>query len=493
MEKAKTHYLLDSFEIEGRWYLPGENVDEDGVFGTLKFSPDEIVLHVQGSFAGYDVFDDDINDKLTIFGYSNNGEHISLFGCSLSSASQSYPGFLSSSYYVSKFYGGDFVVEDESVLENYEADFSFLNLDAWLQYQAMTFSFSKELKSAEIQIDMDSKRIDKRSYSVRSAGIKISEEISYVIQHPQDWFLEEATKVSFRRNYHVSLDGSDMISFQMLFEFMQNYRRLLVLLVGAPMYFSYIEFEAPDGKIEFKGEERTRFQKVRLFYRQVGDIVNSRHLSPHKPRSILLRHSDIAEHFDDIINKWYDEQEAFQNVSSAFISDLYLPGYVENEFLNCAKGLEAYHRYFVDVKRVCNKEDSNAEREADCQKIIDFIERNVLEKNQNYFISRVNYKEETTFRIRLKNLVDELPENLKTILLGGNNTRSRNKFIIQVVDTRNFLTHRGNKSGYKNAINEIVPLMRTARQLSWILQYYCLTEAGIDPVVAEKRLCEKWY
>lgn len=491
MEKAKTHYLLDSFEIEGRWYLPGQDADTDGLIGTLKCSPDEIVLHVQGSFETNDIFIDDATDRLTIFGFSNNGEYVTLLGCSLLSASQSYPGYLSSSYYISKFYSGDFIVEDENRLEDVEADFSFFNIDAWLQYQALSFIHSDDHKSIQLQIDMDPKSIDKRSYTVQSVGIKLSEEISYVIQYPKDWFLEEATKVSFQRNYHISLDGIEVISFQLLFEFMQNYRRLLTLLVGAPMYFSYIDFKFPDGSIKFEGEERLRFRKVRLFYRQVGDLVNAKHLSPHNPRSVILRHADVAERFNEVINKWYDSQEAFQNVSSAYISDLYLPGYIENEFLNCAKGLEAYHRYFVDVKHVCNEEDSNDEREADRQKIIEYISNNVLEKNQDYFISRVNYEEEATFRTRLRNLVDELPEKLKTKVLGGQNTKTRNKFIIQVVETRNYLTHRDNKSNYNNAITEIIPLMRIVRQLSWMLQYYCLTEVGVDPAVVEKRLCER--
>lgn len=493
MGNVKTRNLLDSFEIEGRWYLPGKDVDVNGLVGTLKYSSDEILLHVQGSFTEYDTFSDDAtSERITIFGFSNDGDHFSLFGCSLSNARQSYPGFSSCTYYVSKFYGGDFIIEDETQLKQLEASFSFLNLDSWLRYQVMTYTFSKDRKNVQLQIDMDSNHIDKKSYFVQSLEINLSEEIGYSIQHPQDWFLEETTKVSFHRNYHIAKNEKQATSYLSLFEFMQSYRRLLALLIGSPMFFSYIEFEIPNEEIKFESTDRIHYHKVRLFYRQVGDIVNAKHLNPRRPQSILIRHADVTEHFNEIINKWYQLKDVFQDIAASFISDSYLPGYLENSFLNCAKGLEAYHRYFMIKGSSCRNNGSDNIIENDRQKIIDYIVKNVLPANQDYFLSRVKYEEESSFRARLTELLEALPENLKTKLFGTLNSKEKRKFVSQVVETRNYYTHRANKSNYKNVVSDIRPLMKIVHQMSWMLQYYCITELGVESSVIEKRLCEKW-
>ena len=493
MEKAKTYYLLDCYEIEGRWYLPGKDPDTDGLVGTLKYSPDSITLRVQGSFIESGLFNnDDSNGKITILGFSNEGEHFSLFNCNLTCASQSYPGYTSCSYYVGKFYGGDFIIEGEKQLEQMEADFSFLNLDAWLRYQAITCTHSNDRKTAQLQIDMDTAFASKRSYYVQSAGIKLSEEIGYVIRPPKDWFLEETTEVSIRRSYRITRRENQPPSGQSLFDFMQNYRRLLTLLVGTPMLFSYIDFLSPNGVIEVDGVEHKWYRKVRMFYRQVGDIVNAKHLNPNTFHSILIPHDDIANTFNEIVNKWYGSQDAFRDISAAYISDLYLPGYVENSFLNCIKGLEAYHRYFALPHGSKDEERYDSRVDFDRQQILKFIANNVAPENQDYFIGRVNYEEESSFRTRLNWLLAEFPDSLKSKVFGSFNSKAKRKLISQVVDTRNYLTHRDNKDGYKNAVFEAVPLMKMIHQLSWVLQYFLLTELGIESTIVTKRLRENW-
>lgn len=490
MDKAKTCYLTDSFEIEGRWFLLGQDIEMDGIFGTLKYSPDNITLYLQGMFADFNpIDDDDLSKRITIYGFSNKGEHFSLFNCVLSHASRSYPGYNTCSYYVGRFYAGEFTIENENELAGAEANFSFLNIDAWLRYHVLKMAFSNDYKKIDLSIDFEPKNIDKKTFSIPSLGVTLSEEIGYSIQHPKDYFQDETMRVSFQRHYRIVPNKNSCASPKELFEIMQEYRRLLVLLVGAPMYFSYVEFCIPAGVINDNGTERPISKKTRLFFTQVGDILNAKKLSPYKPKSILIRREDIEDKLEIIINTWFEKSEKFSTAIAAFISDLYLPGYIETEFLNCAKGLEAFHRFFIEAD--CeDKAETNNVLETERDLLTTFILQNVSFENHDYFIERVNYKEEDSFRTRLNALIKSLPNNLRKKLFGEMSKKGRNSYINQVVETRNYYTHRDGIENYKNAITDIGPLSDVVYQLSAILRYYCLVEIGVDCTIAEKSLKE---
>lgn len=212
-------------------------------------------------------------------------------------------------------------------------------------------------------------------------------------------------------------------------------------------------------------------------------------MSPYKPRSILIQREDIEDKLETIINTWFEKNEKFNTAIAAFISDLYLPGYIETEFLNCAKGLEAFHRFFIETD--CEDEvETNKVLETEREKLIAFIVQNTSAENRDYFIGRVNYKEEDSFRTRLNALIKSLPKDLKKKLFGEMSKKGRNSYINQIVETRNYYTHRDGIEKYKNAITDIGPLSDIVHQLSAILRYYCLVELGVDCNIAEKSLKE---
>ena len=489
MEKAKVRYLNDQFDVEGRWYLPGQNSGLAGVVGCLKYTPDRIVLNLQGSFTDFVPVDNDgISKRIVILGISNEGERFSLFDCLLSHASKSYPGYETCTYYVSRFYAGEYYLEDEAQLNGIEANFSFFNLDAWLRYHILTMTASDDRKQVNLSIDFETKNINKRTYNLQTVGLRLSEEIGYNIQLPKDYFEDETTKVSFRRHYHLSPDTDELASPKALLDVIQGYRRLLVLLVGAPMYLSYVEYSIPGNVIKEGNKEIRTSLITRLFFSQVGNIVDAKKLSPWNPRSILISRNDIEDNLENIITNWFEKEEMFNNCFAAFISDLYVPGFIETEFLNTAKGLESFHRFFVKDECKTVPEENDALLDKERKSIIKFITDNVSYDNIEYFVDRVNYKDEDSFRKRLQELIFGLPAKLRNKLFGELNKKGINKFIAQVVDTRNYFTHRDSISKYNNAVVDLGPLLEMHYQLSGILRYYCLKEVGVDPIIAETRL-----
>ena len=399
----------------------------------------------------------------------------------------SYPGYQTDTYYVSKFYAGDFILSDESLAEHFEASFSFCYLDAWLRYSILSRTISFNHKRTDFTIDLDKEKIESRQTYIRSEGVLLNEEIGYLIQSPEFNVEEESIKISFQRFYSFTPDPDKLYSPEYLFSILQNYRRLLSLLIGTPMYFSYIEYYTPGSEVT-DGQIQPR-QTIRFFYSQVGNINEAKKLSPSNPNMILIKRDDIKNRLDEIINNWFDNIENYNNVLSAFISDSYLPGYLETMFLNCAKGLESYHRFFYEGENTNIELESDTLLSEEKRRLLDFVSQNISEGNQDYFYNRINFEEEkTSFRTRLKVLIDALPVNLQKRILGKTDRRTKNSFINHVIDSRNYYTHRDAIEKYKNAVIGIGPLSEIVRQLSIILQFFCLTQIGIDKSIVENAL-----
>ncbi len=485
--KVKVLSLLDTFNIDGKWFLPGQDIDSDGIYGTVVYDLKSISLRMQGAFdESVTVGPDRKNNIITILGISNMGERFTLLGCSVDHMQYSYPGYPTSSFYVSKCYVGDYFIENENDIEDLEVELSYLNMDAWMQYPVINSSYSEDGKCT-LEIDLLSPDSDRAKYIVHDSELSLSEEVKYKIANPKDYLQDEAIGVSINRFYRICPMDEQKISITKVFEFMQQYRRLLVMLIGVPVYFSYIDYSIP-GEAYKNGTKETKTRKhVRFFFSQVGDPLKTKRINPSDPFSMLLRRSEIKADLGGIINKWVSNTEKYNNSCASYISDLYLPSYIETTFLNVAKGLEAFHRFFAEKEQ--DKKDQVLESERN--RIIDFIKNNVSKDNLDYFISRVNYQDDITFGRRVKELIKQLPEELRNRLFGPLNSKERNKLVTQIVQTRNYWTHRDRVDEYPEAIISPMELMDTIHKLRVVLQYYILISLGIDDKLIERRLIEK--
>lgn len=317
------------------------------------------------------------------------------------------------------------------------------------------------------------------SFKNQNENYTLSEKYGWRKNYAEDYFLDEKSSISIQRYYHLAKDDNVYSAPCVLFDMIQDLRRLLVLLIDRPMYLSYIEF----ANINDNTDKESR---VRLFYIQVGDIDNAKKLSPVQPKSILIRKSDINDYFEKILCFWFINKKELREIIAPCISDLYVPSYVEVEFLNLSRGLESYHRFFV---KQTSEEQSNVpdEREVERKKIIEFIQKHISAEYKDDFIGRVNYEKEETFRQRLNGLMKNFPEELNKQLFGMINTK---RIISQIVDTRNYLTHRDSLLKYNNAISDFTELAEINKKLKIVFKFYCLILIGVDRTVVERRLLE---
>jgi len=118
--------------------------------------------------------------------------------------------------------------------------------------------------------------------------------------------------------------------------------------------------------------------------------------------------------------------------------------------------------------------------------ILPLIEENVNDENKEYFIQRVNHKEEKNLRKRLKEVFELAPDMLIQRFLG----MVKSKDIQTIMQTCNYFTHRDSNNKYPLTIDDITTLARYTKKLNIILQFYVLKCIGLESEIIEKRLIE---
>lgn len=493
MDRTTKKRMIDTFEVKGKWFLPESSSDK--LDGILRYSPHEIMLDLLGTF--YDPFKlnnvlngNEYPTKLKIHGISEYGEFFTLFDCIPSKIQLNASGFDTATYSVARFYVGTQFIEDENRNCVNNASFSFTNLDAWRNQPIVQNHTSQDYRKTECIIDLDSPKCSQAQISIPSAELVLSEDFMWSLKYPKDFFLQERTEIIVNRFYRIASSTDKLLSPQTTLNYIHHLRRLLALMIGKAMYFSYIDVNLSN-ITDHSRESSSNQTRCRLFFKQVGDVTSVKHLSPHTPGCMLLNRSDIDDNIDYIFNCWFEDQEKIGECVNAFISDLYLPAYIENQFLNISRGIESYHRFFAEDR----SESQTAEPEkpeflADYEKISSYIESAISEENRNYFFQKIQYKDEMNFRKRLNCLLKLAPSKLITCLWGDLSSSKRGKIVSTIVETRNYYTHRDEKEKYPNMVASSPELIRLIDRISILLQFFCLTQIGVNPEIVTQRLID---
>lgn len=419
---------------------------------------------------------------MTIHGFSNEGEHFTLLNCDLIGVQSGSPGFLTATYDAQKLYVGTRFVDDEELPLATGVKASFTNFDAWNRYVIARPYIDQAKKQIANYIDLSDPNILNRKYQLPAKGLVLEESFDYDLKLPDEFLVEEVHSIFVSRFYRLTSATETLISTSELFNSVHHIGRLLTLLMGMATYFAYVEFEFPDSEILVDGKTIAKKNSCRLFFHHIGDI---RQVKPCKQNDFLMKYDDIKNAISDIFNGWLREEDILAEIISPYVSDLYLSTYVENQFLSVVRGLESYHRYFGTIDTA---EDAALEEAR--SNILAFIHEKTPPEFQEFFVSKVQYTGDISLRSRLNTLIKELPPELSDHLFGALTSNTRTKLIQQIIDTRNYYTHRDNIKKYPNVIESGLAVSNLTDRLASMLTFFCLTHLGIDRDIVAKRLIE---
>ena len=155
--------------------------------------------------------------------------------------------------------------------------------------------------------------------------------------------MDERVSIVIDRFYNFTPCNKDSFNIHEAFEKMNVFRCLIALLIGNATYFTYVDYSFNDNNY-FSASGNPSINTCRMFFRQVGDISKVKPITlPVSDSSFLIRRNDIKYEFGKILEKWFQDQEHWSEITNAYISDYYLPSYIDHELQNIIRPSGKWH------------------------------------------------------------------------------------------------------------------------------------------------------
>ncbi|MFS0637299.1 HEPN domain-containing protein [Mesobacillus foraminis] len=475
--KAMKQTLFDEFQIKGYWWLPSSN---EKVSGILFYKHDKIELeligrlHSDDELEGSRFFGRKNSSHECILGFTDKGEEITLIDAINSNFSISAPGFATETYSINLFIvGGHY--ENSNNIMFHSMSFFPTNFTKWLG--------KIPFKQSHLFEDEVFKGVEKIEFPKPSMFSEYVKSIDSVIEETYNSYL----KGDYTKDIHWLYEGglkivpNDLMSLEWFEKKMFSLRNLLTLFMGIPTYFEKIIYHGDEYSLE--GREDKKFRKKHALFFKQNEIRLPKKYNIH---DVMINYGDIKDNLGFVFNNWFSKHEDLKTVLDLYFSDFYSKMYLESKFLNAVQTLEIYHRTlgegtimdYEKYEKYCLelKELIQPKFEAD---FVDLIE------------GKLTHGNEITLSKRIKALINKLSDENKRKLFG--NSDSRNKFVQQLVDTRNYLTHY-DKSNKKTVLEEPNDLYIAIEKLKGIATIIIFKELGVDEeLIINKILDNKRY
>ncbi len=427
------------FDILGTWYRDGETLEE-GVKGKLHYGSSSIVLDL------YDSFSEGMKEFACIYGYSTQGKLLILHHCLPVSEDASSLGFAVESYLVDTFYlldvKGEIPIE-APFSEVKSLQFSLNHLHRWINTRFTTLAFDLE-------------RSEQQHYPVPAQGITISVGVAHRRKRKK-------TTIVLEESYflEITTENTEAKSFDSFFNDAALVKKLLEFLSSSPLEFDYVEFVFTQGK-------------GRYFFKQTEKQMT------HQPKNILTL-DQIDNEFAGMLDQWFLKEDEFDLMIDNYLNDLYLDYYIETKLVNSIRNLEIYYRNFVRDPHYI--EERKEALKADQKLLLEFVEHKVSEKHKQHFIRNILYIGEESLRVKLNDLIRNLPEALFTACIKQEDkspSNSRSSFINKLMETRNFYTHGDEAEKYPDRLIGQKDYLLFNEKLKLFQRYYIYKELGLS-------------
>ena len=173
---------------------------------------------------------------------------------------------------------------------------------------------------------------------------------------------------------------------------------------------------------------------------------------------------DLVSRIDDYLPRWldgYDEYEPTFNLYFAVAENRYM--HLEGQFIFLVQGIESLHRRSSSETRMPNDE---------FELIINDILGSVPDSRREWVRENLKYANEPSLRRRLSQMISPFEDLFGT-------KSDRNKFVNDVVNTRNYYTHY-DPSIFDKAVTEPAQLIRLHLKLEGLVQLHLLYLLGLD-------------
>jgi len=448
--------MIEEFEYKGIWWLPDN--PEEQICGTLKFSPKEgAILDLIGSFNDPKKIVGEMQKFPIILGTTVDGKEITLTNCSETTSTMHIPGIKTSSFYSRLVFKGIHFKKLEDIrFKNIFVHYS--HLDDWVGISGFGISYGSQ-DNDEVVV----KYKPQKPIEVRVEDYKIS----IVIKNTYPTHTIVQKEASIKQTTYIKIEPPEEKSFDEYRNVMLDIKNFLSLGVGEPVYLLTIEGKAEKNKQVIEEGKPFYYPVVEMFYR-VSDILETREVPP---SHMLFTFKDIHDRFEIFLRNWFEKTHLLKPTYDLYFGILYNPHlYLESQFLSLTQAIESYHQRIYGGEKYLSGEGYEVVYDALVEAIPEKTKDSLKERLKEY----LKYGNEFNLRTRIKEILDSYRE------LMGLFIKDEGKFVNDVVETRNYLTHYSKDKKEPSPAKNYDELFLLIHNLRIIVEICLLKEVGFS-------------
>jgi hypothetical protein len=419
--------MEDAFELKGRWWLPES--PENEVPGELIYSPDDDVrLELQGDLHAPD--DGGFHPPIfrnagLILGITLKGKEVSLLDCTQlkGNVTLGESRVIPQTAFRCKYAFIGYHFESSVTVKFKEILVRFTQLDDWFDQNPFHYEQSNSFSEVNLGYNApESCQATVGEYTILffSVGPSLSRPSAGEFSISQKAWIK-ITSINCERNFQ---------------DFLPVIRRIqdfLTLGVGIPVF--PIEMEGfCESNTQILENGKVYPYSIQIFYALPWQAKPMRRIYPTEMVFTLKYLQDRLEIF---LQNWFAKSDDLKPVLDIYFSLLYRDDiYAEFRFLGLAQAIETYHRRMYGGKYQPDDEYIAGLYKRFLQVIPSDINRSF---RKSLTEGKLRFANEYSLRKRLQELIRSLQNILLFPFIAD--TTERNKFIDQVCNTRNYLTH----------------------------------------------------
>jgi hypothetical protein len=288
--------------------------------------------------------------------------------------------------------------------------------------------------------------------------------ISIVIKNTYPTHTIVQKEASIKQTAYITIEPPEEKSFGEYWNIMHDIKNFLSLGVGEPVYLLTIEGITEKNKQVIK--DRSFYKPVEVFYR-FSDIPRIREMSPSQ---MLFTFKYVQDRFGVFLGNWLEKAHLLKPTYVLYFGTLYNPHlYLDSQFLSLTQAIESYHQR-VYGKKYVSKETYEIMYDVLVNAIPEKTESRLKDRLREY----LKYGNEFSLRTRIKEILNSYEELIGLFI------KDEEKFVNDVVETRNYLTHYDKDKKPPSPVENYEELFQLIKNLRTIVEICLLKESGFS-------------
>lgn len=442
--------IKDGLKRSGIFWLPSsKETQASGVLtidngGKIRIE----ITGMLGSEAEIDAFNSDDYHIGRIVGQLDVGGWITLDNCIYADRNFSFGNGISTStiYSSMAIIGAGYELDEEIFLTSFS--FCVDGLDVWLQKGGIKRTFDNDTNSLTISYTRPNSIVINLD-----SGLQLSVDFGYSIPGTNgisEFHLKQLTFIKL-----TSPTPRRLVDFMGACHKINNF---VSFAVDTTTGLYNVVGRSEEVFTEVNGEKQ--LLPIEFYYQSVPFVPSPPTINHH---DALFHLRDIEDRFEQTMNAWFSSYEKIKpSLDLYFAVSTGVYKYLDGRFLALAQSIETYHRRTSTETMM----DTQAFRS-----LVAAVVWSTPKKNRRWALGRLKFGNEITLAQRITKTLLPFTEHF-------GNKRTRTKFVRNVVDTRNYMTHYNHK--LQSKVMDKSKLFKLTSKLEALFQLTLLLEIGFS-------------